>query len=367
MKRLLSFLLPGLLAIPQASAQTAPPQRAAVMNDAVQGAWQPQELRDAVDLWTSIANESPLDQQARLNQFRSARNEALVRNQGAMPATEQAKLETIVKGMEAIDPDGFETHLARFHLEFPQAAAFQHLDLAQARDRDRDELIAPMLVDAARRGDETAMARYGTAFKQRGGVAPGLWVLADDILLSVEQNAVLIAAGEMDAYPIWARQFADAHRKDVLTVDARMLNDAAYRLRIWEKARAKGQVPGDAATFLRELPTSTTRPIYLSIALGPDRITGLRDRVYVTGMALRLCETPVDNIPQLERNWKAMKKTTGAGPIGANYLLPGAVLLKHYRALDEEQKAAPLEHELRQLARGYKATDRLYRSGVLEH
>ncbi len=367
--RIFFLLTPALLLCwtNRAMAQVQPQQRAPVMNDAVQGGWRPADLRHDVDLWSAIVEEHPGDQQARLNKFRSARNEALARNKGELPPADRKNLRTLAEDIAAVDPNSFETHLARFHLEFPAPGAFMHLDLAKARDYDRPELIAPLLVDAARRADDNAMMRHGKALRQQAGVAEGLWALADDILRSVDQGAILIAAGEMDAYPIWARQFGEGHRRDVLTVDMRMLVDAAYRHRIWGKAGARGTVPDHGSKFIELLAQATDRPVFLSIALGPDRIALLRDRVYVTGMALRYNDVPIDNIPVLKEHWSKMNKTTEAGPLGTNYLLPGAVLLRHYRTMGDERNSALLEHELRALARAYQATDRLYSTGVLEH
>ena len=171
----------------------------------------------------------------------------------------------------------------------------------------------------------------------------------------------------MDAYPLWAKQAADGVRTDVLVVDDRLLVDAAYRQRIWEKARAKGTVPAQAGGFLERLALATDRPVYLSLALGPQRAGAMRDKLYVTGLAARYSAEPLDNIPALAKCWSAMAKATDAGPLSRNYLLPGAVLLQHYRTVGDEKNAALLEHELRELAQRLGATDRMIRSGVFQH
>jgi hypothetical protein len=80
----------------------------------------------------------------------------------------------------------------------------------------------------------------------------------------------------------------------------------------------------------------------------------------VAGLALRYSSQPVDNIPLLEQRWARMSKTTDAGPLSRNYLLPGSVLLMHYREVEDEKNASLLEHEVRGLARRLNATKELY-------
>jgi hypothetical protein len=365
-----SSLLPLLLAAPlcaQSSEGERVQQQTPAMTDPYQGGWQATEQKRNADLWRTIAEDQPADKEALLNQYRSERNASLARNEGVIPAAEQAHLDALSDRLEIVAPNTFEAHLAHFYATFPAPESFMSLDLATARDRERPELVGPQLVNAARRDNSADLARWGRALKEHGDVAPGLWRVADDILCSVDKNGVLFTAGEMDAYPLWAKQAADGVRTDVLVVDDRLLADAAYRQRIWEKARAKGAVPAQAAGFMEHLALATGRPVYLSLALGPQRAGTMRDKLYVTGLAARYSLQPLDNIPALAKCWSAMAKATDAGPLSRNYLLPGAVLLQHYRTVGDEKNAALLEHELRELAQRLGATDRMIRSGVFQH
>jgi hypothetical protein len=82
---------------------------------------------------------------------------------------------------------------------------------------------------------------------------------------------------------------------------------------------------------------------------------------------MRYSTIPIDNIPLLESRWAAFRKPMDAGPLSQNYLLPGSVLLLHYRAIGDEPRASRLEYELRDLAQRVGATNALFRSGVLAH
>ncbi len=340
-----------------------------VANDPVQGGWSAADLDVQTELWARLSSSQgehaePLSQ---LNHFRSQRNATLARNQGVIPAPNKEELERIATEIEHRAPNSFEAHMANYYLEFPAPSAYMHLDLAMAKDRERPELVGPMLGNAVRKGIVNELRVTAREFKQRGEVADGLWHLADDILLTLETDAVLITAGEMDTYPLLVRQYAEGHRQDVLVVDQRSLVDRAYRQRVWEKIKARGIVPEIPSEFLKALPLATQRPVYYSLALGPEAVSALKEQLYIIGMVVRHSSSNYDNIQLLERNWKMMHKSTEAGPLARNYLLPGSVLLLHYRSIGDERNAALMEHELRVMARALGASDQLYRSGVFQH
>ncbi|HRF81768.1 MAG TPA: hypothetical protein PL070_16945, partial [Flavobacteriales bacterium] len=112
---------------------------------------------------------------------------------------------------------------------------------------------------------------------------------------------------------------------------------------------------------------ATDRPVYLSLALGGTTMAPLKDKLYVTGLAMRYSATSVDNIPLLATRWEKLKKPLDAGPLSKNYLVPGAVLLTHYRSTGDEARASKLEHELRGMAKALGATTALVKSGILQH
>lgn len=359
-----------------ATAQTSTPSRAAdtqqqstVIIDAVQGGWS-NSGKEARSVQQKFAVEENTVPQAtpheQLDQIRAARNLSLVQNQGTIPRTDKADLVNKAALLHSAAPQSFEAHMASFYAYFPAPTAFQELDLALAKDRDREELIAPELANAARKDNALELTKWAREMQSRGRVAPGLYTYAEDVMASLEPGAVLIAAGEMDAYPLWVHQFANAKRKDVFVIDQRLLVDPAYRERIWERTKAKGAVPAENE-LITELAKSTTRPVYLSLAMGSAAMGGLGNNLYLTGLAVRWSKEPTNNLRLLEERWGQFKKTMDAGPLSQNYLVPGAVLLKHYRSIGDETKASLLEHELRIMSKRLGATERLIKANILAH
>lgn len=357
-----------------AQTSTEKPQ-AAPVRDAYQGAWsvsanaKDKSAADSASLDLFLFGETVtvLTPAEGLNQFRAQRNEALIRNQGRLPSGDRARLKKQSDALNAMHPGSFEAELAAFYSAFPSPTAYEHLDAAARQQPARDELLGPKLVRALRHDDRSELVPAARELKLRGGVAPGLFDMADDILLSVDPGAVLIVAGEMDGFPVLVRQYAEGKRPDVLVVDQRLLDDASYRARVWQRAKARGAVPPDAASFTDRLLRSSSRPVFLSLALGREWAERYATLLHVTGMAMRLSESPCCDIRKLDAAWSAMSRTTAAGPLSRNYAIPAAVLLKHHRAQGDEEKAALLEHQLRELAKRTGITRELQATGILPH
>jgi len=351
-------------AVGQATVEEQAP--AIEVKDAVQGGWSVPDLEKTKAIMVTDEAVQQQSTRSQLDVLRIERNASLARNQGSIPALDHARLVDLAVDLNTVSPQSFEAHMANYYVEFPAPAAFQELDIANAKGRDRDELVGPNLLNAARQDKTAELIKRANDMKLRGKIAPALYRIAEDILASVEPSAVLIAAGDMDAYPLWVEQFAEGKRKDVLVVDERLLVDPAYRARIWERSAARGEVPA-ADRFISELGASAQRPIFLSLAVGQSAMAPLRERLYVTGLAMQLSASPIDNIPLLESRWDRFKKALDAGPLARNYLVPGAVLLTHYRTIGDEARASRLELELRDMAKRLGATDSLIKSGVLAH
>lgn len=363
---LLLLLLPAAVWA-QAAAEKALEQQAPAIAEPYQGGWSvPLDVTNK-DVYMAVPNVVVgRNAQQQLDQLRLERNASLARNAGNIPGVDHARLVDLAMELNTAAPNSFEAHMANYYAQFPAPAAFQELDLAMLKGVDREELIAPRLVNAARKDITSELVIRAKEMKARGRIAPALYKVAEDILASLEPSAVLFAAGEMDAYPLWVEQFANGKHKDVLVVDERLLGDVAYRMRIWERTKARGEVSGRTG-FISNLAAATTRPVYLSLALGNTVMAPLKDRLYVTGLAMRLSSSAVDNMPLLEARWDRLKKPLDAGPLSRNYLVPGAVLLTHYRNIGDEARAARLEHELRGMAQKLGATSTLVKSGILQH
>lgn len=357
----------GLGLAAAAQEQQARLQHAVPVLDGFQGGWAPLPQNADWEADAPAAKKAEGTLQQELDAFRMERNRALARSQGSLPPADRDRLRQGAEALQARYPGTFEAELAAYYAAFPAPSAFAHLDAAARLGAGREELVGPALTAALHDGDAARLRAAAREVGRRGGVAPGLMVMADDLLLSVDRDAVLLVAGEMDGFPVLVRQHAEGQRPDVRVIDVRLLDEPAYRAAAWRLANAEGDAPGSAAAFTDRLPGATARPVFASLALGREWAARNAGRMRVTGLAARLGDEDCCSIQGLARTWAAMRKTAGAGPLSRNYLLPASLLLKHYRSEGNEEQAARLEHEVRQLAQRLGMTAELQSNGILPH
>ena len=345
------------------AAYSAPPAQ-----EAYQGAWSVTTTVQDAALWKSLCAARPADVGAQLNWFRSERNARMATNNGRLTESDAAELDRIAANIQHTAPGSFEHHLSTYYLRFPDPAAGEALQQAKAMAPGRSELLLPLFNQANITGDKAALDEACARLEREGGLAPGLLKAADDLLRSVDARGIVLTNGDMDAAPAIVQQRRHDMRRDVLVIDQRLLADPAYRTRIWREAGASGPVPGGGPAFARALRTAGTRPVFLALSLDPAWFDAFPGELCATGIAFALRPEAQCRLADLAVRWEAMHKTTSAGPLSRNYLLPGAVLLRHYRNDPAmEGKAARLELELRTLGNALGATRQLIETGVLPH
>lgn len=351
----------------QAQNEQTKPEAPAVSNS-YQGNWDSRSLNYDSGFLLNTTITTPANANAWGLYFQNERNAALSTNNGTLTTTDKVRLQGIADDMDEAVPGSFEAEMAAYYLEFPKPTGYAALDRAAAKEPERTELCGPKLAQAVVSDDAAGMRTWSVALKDRGGLAPPLLDVAADVLASVDRDAVLLANGEMDTYPLWVEQHALSLRPDVLVVHQAALPDDGYRALVWRKARAEGSVPGpEVADFVKALATRSPRPVYLAPSCDRQLLSSLRKDLYLTGLAMRYSTARVDNLPKLKAIWPTLRKNTQAGPLSRNYILPAITLRDHYLTIGDEKNYALMDAELLQLARSTGTVNRLYELGILKH
>lgn len=358
---LLALLMPLAL-----SAFGQPAQDAPAVTNTLQGPWDERALRRNGEAWHHAVNSRPADAQARYQLYNNERQAALVRGNGHISPADAARLKESADALARIAPASVDARLATYYQDFPEASAFAALEAALAVEPRAPGAVVPRMTLALKRGDADGLRAAAVELRERGLVAPGLLLMAQDLLASVDRGGVLLTGGELDTYPTLAVQHTEAARKDVLVVDVRLLADNDYRQRVWREAGAAGTAPATVQGVVNALPQATARPVHLALSLPGELLAPWHERSALTGLTLRAGGSG-EPIAELAARWKRMHRTPEAGPLSWNYLVTGSVLLRHYRAVNDEAGMARTEQELRRLADRIGATNELYRMGVLSH
>jgi hypothetical protein len=266
----------------------------------------------------------------------------------------------------AIAPNTFEAHYARYLTKYPSNQAFEALDLANTVAPGRPELIGANL-EAALVRDNTGLARQqAMSLFESGRIAPTLNTVADDLSLDLEDNAIIVCEGEMDCYPLYARQAGIGKPdEDALIIDRQLLQNSDYGRAVWNETIGAGNPPTGPNGIIKGICQRSNRPVYLAMSLDRSLLNDLQSNLYVVGNVFRYSNTPINNIPVLENNWKRLNGIDQAGSLNGNYLLPAIVLKNHYEENGQNSKALKMQGEIEKIAERNGKKQQLINSGIL--
>jgi hypothetical protein len=71
-------------------------------------------------------------------------------------------------------------------------------------------------------------------------MAPALLEYNYNVLMSLDQNAILVTAGDNDTYPIWLLQNARGIRPDVTVINSSLITVPEYRRRLMKEQNIAG-------------------------------------------------------------------------------------------------------------------------------
>lgn len=209
-------------------------------------------------------------------------------------------------------------------------------------------------------------------------IAPDLLNFAYNLLMSLDNNAIIFTGGDNDTYPLWMVQSVLGIRKDVTVLNSSLIMIDSYRKGIFEKvglpniSKPEPQSTDDKnweiimSRFFKELTEkNTNRPIYFALTLHPDLTSKIQDKLYLTGLAYKYSSKSFDNIAALKKNWSKFRldylnfdfysekypfSNRVAKDLNMTYAAPAYVLQEHYAESGEKEKAAKFEELIARLS-----------------
>lgn len=184
---------------------------------------------------------------------------------------------------------------------------------------------------------------------------------AYNMLVSLDQNAILITYGDNDTYPCIILQNALKIRPDVQVIGLGWTRKDEYVDQVCKESGVKPFIFGNnpkikQKAFFKHLVENTNRSIYASIFTVSDVYKDYEKNMYLTGLTLKYSPKPFNNLAELRNNVENkfmldfLKQTFNKNNsqsvvfrMNNTYLYPFQKLYEYYKLSGENDKAKKLK------------------------
>jgi hypothetical protein len=309
------------------------------------------------ELWKERTVSKPADAEAWLNYFLASK----------YAQSDPAQLMQLVNDASASIEGTFEHHFMSCLASPFSKTGFYHLRAAQRLRPDHSMLFAELIQMSEFTNDNAGRKAYSERLFSTGLVSPSLLNYSYNVLMSVEENAILFTDSDNTTLPIYVLQDVLGTRTDVEVLNLDMLLDDEYRgIKL---ARLGLRMPESISSTKQELcamlpEQNPGRSFYYALTLSKDNIVSIKDQLYVMGLASQLSTRRIDNLASIKENlenrflldyltvdFNGENEFSAGKVLNSNYLVPMLLLMDHYRTTGEAAKAEQLQMQIMAIAR----------------
>jgi hypothetical protein len=313
--------------------------------------------------WENETRVNPNDPNAWYNYYKSNRYSYYSKTSKKVTAAEQNDLDNITSSMGAVVPESYEYNYIKYWNGNYNTSNFKYLEAAYALDPTRAELYDDFIAHYEITGMTSKKNEFCQKLMQSGEISEEIMAYNYNVLMSLDQNAVLVTNGENDTYPLWVLQEVKGIRTDVTVLNTDLLGVDAYRkAKLEAVGLSSSHDPKTSKTsFLKSIAKSnTSAPVYFGLTVEPSALKAMKGELFVTGLAMKYSPNGMNNLQVLQTNWETtfkadyLEKTGSTSTIrkmNMNYVLPLLMLGSLYQKQGNVMKEKEVQELAYQLAK----------------
>jgi len=233
--------------------------------------------------------------------------------------------------------------------------------------------------------NKAEVKNYCEQWFNSGDVSPGVMNLNYNMLMSVEEDALLFVYGDNDTYPKWILQNTQGVRTDVTVLNVSLLFIHEYQKAIF----AENNIPGfdkkpedfvsdeikasknyqliydnyQKALIEHVINNAGDRPVYFASTLSSKLYESFEADLYNEGLSFRYSEERYDNVAYLRKNVEKRfhleylnsdyiydMSQSVVDHFNMNYLVPFSTLYEHYILSDDVVHAEWIKEKMLAIA-----------------
>lgn len=316
---------------------------------------------EQADLWKKVIDSDPKNPAAWVN-FYTANRMARLTNPDAWQKQKGngfMEPDEIVNEMKKEIPGTYEYyHVKVWNDGYRNEENASNLFKAYAMAPDRPEIYGSLVNYYEMKRDHEGEAEICKKWFNRNELSPNLLNYNYNVLISLEDNGIIITNGDNDTYPLWVLQYALGIKKNVVVVNINLITVDSYRKKLFEENNIpadnfKANENPEQENIIQHLISQSGRPVYFANTLATEYYKAFEKDLYNVGLAFKYSKESFDNIAVMRNNYEQnylidyLKMNFGYDISGSiidrmnmGYLPFLIKLYEHYTLAGESEKAA---------------------------
>jgi hypothetical protein len=267
----------------------------------------------------------------------------------------QQEMDKAVDYFETNAPNSFEYHYFKYTSGNYDVSRINHLREAEKIMPANSDVHAQLAAYNIIKRNSDSANFYVDKLVNSGRLNTNTLLYAEDLLLSVPKNGVLITHGFDDTYSTWRKQQLDGVRSDVTLISLDFLQSEYYRSLLKKdgfKLPEGDIIDVDYLKSFCEL--NTSKSIGISMTTPKDYFLPLKSNLYVTGLVFEYHQSTFNNFDRNNELWNSSltkhlidgAKDEKAKQLSANYLPMLLQLRKVYGQKGELKKVKEIDEAI---------------------
>lgn len=280
--------------------------------------------------------------------FSTTKQKASVQRSQRSPSMEQqVQMDEAVGYFEVNSPNSFEFHYFKYASGNYDISLIKNLKAAEAlRPNNADVQVQLAAYSMIKRDNDSAIG-YLEKLKTAGRLTENTLHYAEDILLSVPENGILITHGFDDSYGTWYNQNKTGFRNDVTIISLDFLQSAHYRELLKEDGFKLPKRTVIDVEFLKSFcELNSAKAISISLTTPKEYFKPLQSNLFITGLVFEYHKDEFDNFHRNDDLWNLTLKKhlvdnandEKSKQLSSNYLPMLLQLRKVYVKMDAKEK-----------------------------
>jgi hypothetical protein len=209
--------------------------------------------------------------------------------------------------------------------------------------------------------------KYSSVLFMNDVISPSLFSYSYNVLMSIEEGGLLVCDGENTTIPMFVLQDVFNIRKDVHILNLDLLMVMDYRTKKLSSCGIlldRSLVTDKQSLCAAIAAGNQSKKVYYALTVPQQHITGIKDQLFVVGLASQATKNRIDNISFIRENLEnkflldnltvdfSGENQYAAGKIlSTNYLVPMLLLLEYYKSVRDIEKVNQWQNTVNRLAR----------------